>query len=298
MKKNNSYLLDDEVDLREILKKLWKEKILVFFISAVFMVIGYIYAVAQPKYYKSEFTIRNANSLAFEAYISFIEKKYKNQKISDFQKTIVEDFNNELKFNLLSIDLLLLFIEKNNEINDFKFYLKEKNIGVKEYFHEKIKLENNNNKYSFTYSKLLAGEAFLNDYIIFVNEYTQTIFKKKIEQLIISEINFYKENLEIAEKIGLEYPFFKSTSEIGNKIFQSEILFYQGTIALSQQLVYLNRNLDQSKNLSIDYNNILLSGISTSRVSVSTEVYVILAFLIGLFFSMILLFLRTEFNKN
>ena len=36
MKKNNPYLLDDEVDLREILKKIWKEKILVFFISVAF----------------------------------------------------------------------------------------------------------------------------------------------------------------------------------------------------------------------------------------------------------------------
>jgi LPS O-antigen subunit length determinant protein (WzzB/FepE family) len=298
MKKNNSYLLDDELDLREVLKKLWKEKILVFFISVAFMVIGYIYAVAQPKHYKTEFTVRTANLSTFKTYLSLVEKRYKNQQSLDIQKSIIEDFNNELKFNLLSLDLLLLFIEKNNKINDFKFYLKEKNIDAKNYFKEKIKLENNNNKYSFTYSKPLAGEALLNDYVIFVNEYTQTIFKKKIEQLIINEINFYKENLEIAEKIGLEYPFFKSTSESGNRIYQSEILFYQGTRALSQQLVYLNGNLDQSKNLSLDYNTILVSGISTSLVSVSTEIYVILAFLIGLFFSMMILFLRTEFNKN
>jgi len=297
MKKNNPYLLDDEVDLREILKKIWKEKILVFFISVAFMVIGYIYAVAQPKHYKTEFTVRAANLLTFKTYLPLIEKRYKNQQSLDVQKSIIEDFNNELKFNLLSRDLLLLFIEKNNEINDFKFYLKEKNIDAKNYFKEKIKLENNN-KYSFTYSKPLAGEALLNDYVIFVNEYTQTIFKKKIEQLIINEINFYEENLEIAEKIGLEYPFLKSASESGNRIYQSEILFYQGTRALSQQLVYLKRDLDQSKNLSLDYNTILVSGISTSLVSVSTKIYVILAFSIGLLFSMMILFLRTQSNKN
>jgi hypothetical protein len=110
--------------------------------------------------------------------------------------------------------------------------------------------------------------------------------------------SIYKENLEIAEKIGLEYPFLKSASESGNRIYQSEILFYQGTRALSQQLVYLNRDLDQSKNLSLDYNTILVSGISTSLVSVSTEIYVILAFSIGLLFSMMILFLRTQSNKN
>jgi LPS O-antigen subunit length determinant protein (WzzB/FepE family) len=287
MKKNNSYLLDDEVDLREILKKLWKEKILVFFISVAFMVIGYIYAVAQPKRYKTEFTVQVVNLSTFKNYLLSIEQKYKNQK------SIIGDFNNELKFNLLDVNLLLLFIENNNEINDFKFYLKEKN-----YLKEKIKLENNDNKYSFTYSKPLAGESFLNDYVMFVNEYTQTIIKKKIEQLIINQINFYEENLEIAEKIGLEYPFFKSTSETGNKIYQSEILFFQGTRALSQQLAYLNRDLDQSKNLSLDYNTILVSGISTSLVSVSVEIYVILAFSIGLLFSMMILFIITQSNKN
>jgi LPS O-antigen subunit length determinant protein (WzzB/FepE family) len=287
MKKNNSYLLDDEVDLREILKKLWKEKILVFFISVAFMVIGYIYAVAQPKLYKTEFTVQVVNLSTFKNYLLSIEQKYKNQK------SIIEDFNNELKFNLLDVNLLLLFIENNNEINDFKFYLKEKN-----YLKEKIKLEDNNNKYSLTYSKPLAGESFLNDYVMFVNEYTQTIIKKKIEQLIINQINFYEENLEIAEKIGLEYPFFKSTSETGNKIYQSEILFFQGTRALSQKLAYLNRDLDQSKNLSLDYNTILVSGISTSLVSVSVEIYVILAFSIGLLFSMMILFIITQSNKN
>jgi LPS O-antigen subunit length determinant protein (WzzB/FepE family) len=61
MKKNNSYL-DDEIDLREIIKTLWNEKILILSISLVFMVIGYVYGALQPKIYKTEITIREAPS--------------------------------------------------------------------------------------------------------------------------------------------------------------------------------------------------------------------------------------------
>ena len=119
-----------------------------------------------------------------------------------------------------------------------------------------------------------------------------------MEQIIIDEINVYKENLDIAEKISLEYPFFKSTSDSETRIYQSEILFYQGTRALSQQLVYLNKYLDKTRNLSLNHNTILELGFSTSLVSVSTKIYVFFAFVFGLFFSMMILFLRTQSNKN
>jgi LPS O-antigen subunit length determinant protein (WzzB/FepE family) len=40
MKRNSRILQDDEIDLSEIIKTLWKEKILILSISLVFMVIG------------------------------------------------------------------------------------------------------------------------------------------------------------------------------------------------------------------------------------------------------------------
>jgi LPS O-antigen subunit length determinant protein (WzzB/FepE family) len=70
MKKDNSYL-DDEIDLSEIIKTLWNEKILILSISLIFMVIGYVYGALQPNIYKTEITIREAPSSLFEAYRPF-----------------------------------------------------------------------------------------------------------------------------------------------------------------------------------------------------------------------------------
>jgi LPS O-antigen subunit length determinant protein (WzzB/FepE family) len=47
MKKNNSYLADDEIDLGSIIKSLWKEKILILSISIICGLIGYLYAFFQ-----------------------------------------------------------------------------------------------------------------------------------------------------------------------------------------------------------------------------------------------------------
>jgi ABC-type multidrug transport system fused ATPase/permease subunit len=164
MKKNNSYL-EDEIDLSEIIKALWNEKILILSISLFFMVAGYVYGALQPNIYKTEITIREAPSSLFEAYRPFFSTQQQQQQ------GIARQFNDDLKLNLSSLDTLVQFVENNNTINDFKNHLKEKNIDVRDYFREKFesvidKKNNIQNKYSFTYLQPLSGPSFLNDYII------------------------------------------------------------------------------------------------------------------------------------
>ncbi len=48
MKRNSRILQDDEIDLREIIKALWNEKILILSISLIFVVVGYVYGALQP----------------------------------------------------------------------------------------------------------------------------------------------------------------------------------------------------------------------------------------------------------
>ena len=54
MKKNNSYLADDEIDLADFIKSLWREKILILSISIIFGLAGYLYAITQPQELKTE----------------------------------------------------------------------------------------------------------------------------------------------------------------------------------------------------------------------------------------------------
>jgi LPS O-antigen subunit length determinant protein (WzzB/FepE family) len=49
VKPDSRILQDDEIDLVEIIKTLWNEKILILSISLIFMAIGYVYGAFQAK---------------------------------------------------------------------------------------------------------------------------------------------------------------------------------------------------------------------------------------------------------
>jgi LPS O-antigen subunit length determinant protein (WzzB/FepE family) len=68
MKKNNTYLADDELDLGNIIKSLWKEKILISSISIICGLLGYFYASLE---FKTEITLKNPPTQIFEPYNLF-----------------------------------------------------------------------------------------------------------------------------------------------------------------------------------------------------------------------------------
>lgn len=294
MKQNNRSILDTEVDLRKILIQLWKEKILILFVCLAFMVVGYVYGTFQPKIYKTEIIIRYAPSFLFEPYRSFLNLTKEQQQ----QQDIATLFNNEFKFNLLSLDNITQFVEKNNEIGVFKSYLNKENIDARKYFKERLKLvpnqENNiANRYSLTFQKPLPGEQFLNGYIIFIKQQTMEIFKQQLTQMIVNEINVHKQNLVFAEIINLENPILKSMNE-GNTNYnsnESAPLFYKGTKVLSQKLFYLNQLLNQTKDLTLAYDPILEKASVPSLISTSNPslTFAAIGFLLGVFLSLIII---------
>ena len=299
MKQNNRSILDTEVDLRKILIQLWKEKILILFVCLAFMVVGYVYGIFQPKIYKTEIIIRYAPSSLFEPYRSFLNLAKEQQKQQQQQQQgIATLFNNEFELNLLSLDNITQFVEKNNEIGVFKSYLNKENIDARKYFKERFKLvpnQKNNiaNRYSLTFQKPLPGEQFLNGYIIFIKQQTMEIFKQQLTQMIVNEINVHKQNLVFAEIINLENPILKSMNE-GNTNYnsnESAPLFYKGTKVLSQKLVYLNQLLNQTKDLTLAYDPILEKASVPSLISTSNPslTFAAIGFLLGVFLSLIII---------
>ena len=281
MKKNNPYLADDEIDLREIIKTLWNEKILILSISLFFMVIGYVYGALQPKVYKTEIILREAPSSLFEAYHLSTQQQQQQQQ----QQGFASQFNHNLKLNLSSLDTLVQFVEATNTINDFKNYLKEKNISPRNYLKGKFELViDKKNKYSFSYSQPLPGPSFLNNYINFAHEQILTIFKQQLTQSIINEISIHQHHLEIAKKINLDKPILQSMLEGRNVVNEPDALFYKGAKVITQQITYLNKLLNESKNLTLDYNPILEQASSGSLITKSPIIYAAIALLVGLFF--------------
>ena len=302
MKKESRIAQDDEIDLGKIIKTLWNEKILILSISLFFMVAGYVYGAFQPKVYKTEIVLREAPSSSFEAYRLFFATQQQ-------QQIVAKQFNDTLKLDLLSIDTLIEFVENNNKINDFKNHLKEKNISVEKYFQTQLgirkfelvidKKNNTQNKYSLTYSQPLPGEAFLNDYIIFAQQQTMTIFKQQLATNFINEINTHQQHLELAKEIDLDYPILLLREADGGRSVVNEpnALFYKGTKVLTKKITYLNKSLNEIKNLKLDYNPILQHASSGSLITKSPKIYAAITLLGGLFFSLIIVLIRSVIQR-
>jgi LPS O-antigen subunit length determinant protein (WzzB/FepE family) len=300
MKQNAHISQNDEIDLRKIIKTLWKEKILIFFITLFFTVGGYMYGSFQPKIYKTEITIRNAPSYLFNTFFDLdnIKRNLESQSQSQSQNIAI-DFENSVKLYLSSLDTLVEFVQNNNDLSDFKKYLKEKDISVENYFQGKLKSEIDKNKiinkYSLTYSNPLQGETFLKNYIIFVYQKALINLKKQLKHTINNQIRLYQQHLEIAEKIDLKNTILQSMAEGKSILNEPEELFYKGTKVLSQQILYLTQLLDDSKNLTLDYNPILEQSKNLILVTKPANFFMAIAFVLGLFLSFVAVFIRSQF---
>jgi capsular polysaccharide biosynthesis protein len=301
MKQTKQTILNNnEIDLDELIRQLWKQKIIIFFISLFFSAAGYLYGTLQPKIYKTQIILREADSFLFSNYDNHLNKKQQQQQQQQ-QQGIAKQFNDEIRLNLLSFDTLVKFVENNNKISDFKNHLKEKEIGIREYFKGKFELvvdnKNISNRYSLTYSKPLPGEIFLNDYILFAQQEALIALKKKLEQHIVAEINLNHQNLKIAEKLNLHEPIINYFSNPPGLVYEPDRIFYKGTKVISEDILYLNNLLNKTRNLTLDYNPILEQASDAVLISASPEIFAFIAFFFGLFLSSIIILIRNIKNK-
>jgi capsular polysaccharide biosynthesis protein len=288
-KERNIIYLDDEIDFAEMIKKFKRDKILILFITLIFMVVGYIYQVLQTKIYKTEIIFREPPIYLFESFIPFSEKLEQKRKDSEI---LAKVFNYNFKANLLSLDTAVEFAENNNKISYFKKNHQKKNISINNYFKEKLKIEINKEKIILNYSDFFPGEIFLNDYVNFVKEKTLTSFKIELTQRTLSEISLYQDNLKIAEKIKLDTPLQSNSQVVVNNSSAYTELFYQGSTVLTQKLLVSSNFLNKIKNLTLDYDPIVQKATLSTLTSKKPETIMIFAFVLGLFMSLFILYLR------
>ena len=151
MKRNKQTIPDDEIDLREIILTLWKEKYLILIITLVFTIGGYVYGTLQPKVYQTTISLFHAPANVFKKYELFIP---------------ASNFNQKFKLNLSSLDNLVNFVEQNKKIDEFKSYLKTNNIKTRDYFKGKFQPVTDNKdklttQYALNFSSPLIGAEFL-----------------------------------------------------------------------------------------------------------------------------------------
>ena len=284
MKKNNTYLADDEIDLGNIIKSLWKEKILILSISIICGLVGYFYGLSKPQELRAEITLKNPPTQIFEPYNLF--------NINN----IAGQFNSDFKLNLLSLDNVENFMKESREFDNFKGYLKSRNISGKQYFinqkfgEAKDKNTITLNKYFLNHAKELDGAIFLNKYVEFIKKKTIVEFKNNLKLTLLNTINNHQEALEIAKKIQLENPIVKTTSQ-QQVVNEPEALFYKGTKVISENLNYLNKRLIKLENDQFNYNVILQKAL-TLKNPINLPLYFALGLILGSFLSLIIIYLK------
>lgn len=298
MKKNNFPHTDDDIDLGNLIKSLWREKILILSISIICGLVGYLYASFKFQEFIIEIKLRNPPAQLFEAYTFMLSNPNTNTNTSNIHGEFVSNF----KLNFLSLDNLQSFVEESKDLENFKKYLKSKNITAKEYFKGQFNevSEKNSitpNKYSLVFSKELAGDIFLNNYTQFIKKKTILELKKNIKLLIENKINYYDLALEKAKLINLTNPIQRSINEYV-LVSKPEDLFYKGTIILSQEIISLKRLLIKLENEQFYFDPISDNGLSSKLNPNNEKFYIFFGILVGLFFSIIIIFFKNALSNK
>jgi hypothetical protein len=275
MTKSKRTIQDDEINLVDLIRQLFEEKVLILFISIIFVLLATLYGYSKNK--DLEFKIQV--TLKFEP----LFEEYKQIQKSDFDK----QFSNIRNFEI--------FIEQNKEIEDFKKFLKLKNLSAVDYFSaEKFNiLPNNNNKslvesdFLLIYPKELDGVSFIINYIEFIKKNKKSLYNKKIKEFYQKKINEHLLALEISKKLKIEMPM----QSVGDN------LSFKGTIYLSEQVNHFRKiysGIDNEKYFNIDY--LISKPVTIGNKSLS--VYFVIGLILGLFLSFLIVFVKKSLILN
>ena len=287
-----SHPIDDakEINLKEAISAIWRNKILIITITILTTILGYFYGEYATKTYKSEAKIKKNSSNQF--------KVLTLNSLLD----LANSFNDgEDISNLFYIELKDNLTKKNNLIK----FLKAQNFEVEENNLNKVKLEITNDRdlnYSFSmiYEKPFEGSKIIEKYIEFTNNNIEIEFIDHFKNLILDKIKIYQKNLIIAEKIFLEYPILKSLEDSKDFVIMNQPLdlFYNGTIVLNENITFLENYLDKINNNSFKLNPVYSEFSSEVLISINQKKLMINLFFFGLIFSLIIVFLKEIYNNN
>lgn len=300
MKTNNpSKKNDDEINLKEIILTVWSEKFLIISFSLIFLIIGYIYGDKRNKIYQTQILIRDIPAQTiFGDYLSQITKTIEVDII---------DYNKLLDLNIIASTNMIKFLNQNSELGEFKSFLKKKNVNLNRYFFNKIKREENEEngenkenytKYTLKFSKPFPAQKFLNDYIVYANKITELEIKKKLKDILETELAVYKKSFSVAKLLNYDQPLqeehYKMFEIPSNEQYnQFYYLYPLGTKILSYNINYLEQIIDQLDNFKLDYKLIVDVASPPTLLTKTAKTIALFALLLGLFFSIIVIFIRS-----
>lgn len=292
MKKNNTYLADNEIDLGDLIKSLWREKILILSISIIFSLFSYYFLSLKPiKESKTEIILREPPPGLFDVYENILDKN-----------SLYGHFNSELNFLLLSSNNLEEFLLQTSEFDDFKKYLKSNDITSKKYFSNKFKYEKNKYSLSLSFSKELDGVMFIIKYVEFIKKKNINVIKELLIKRVNNKIYSAAQTLETLklnskdEIIDYIDRQLLNTNEVTNLIIKSNLEKSNQIIGIKQNIDYLNTVLQKLKEDELNYDIILDRPFiyeSQKRLNLNFLPGLILGFFLSLF-----IIFKKRYNKK
>ena len=267
MKKNNYYLSDNEINLTDLIRVIWKQKILILFITTIFVLSVNIYNKL-INLVPNNGDIKYTTIITIKSDQNFFQKYQPYSFLSLNESKIL--FTNIFTFNVTDLINFQIFFEKaqSKEYDEFKTYLQKKNISIQNYFktnsgnviEKNIKIEN---KFFLTYTKPLIGSNFVNDYLEFIKNKTNEEYKNILKISIQNNLNLHKKSFVYAKLIGLDKPI------LSNNALHHDF-FYLGTTILTQKISDLENLLIELEKDQFHYDfNLLSEAVSVKKFSIN-----------------------------
>lgn len=179
------------------------------------------------------------------------------------------------------------FLTQSEKFSEFKSYIKTDNFKF-------LKNKKISRFYTltFTFSKPLPGKDILNNYVIYTKQITKDMFFLKLIPVIENEIKIYNQNIEATKIINLENPH----PQVGVNVNDPTTFFYKGSKVLNLQKLYFEQSLEQIENFTLNYNPIFEQDLAPTLITRQSFVYMAASFFIGLFFSLIIIFIRSTLS--
>jgi hypothetical protein len=296
--KNNLRTDSLEVYLSNYLRKILKEKILIFFISIICGFLIFFYALDKEKKIYIDITIKDPPQELFEPYVF----KFDINNINADSLKLRDKFISGFYSQILSIDTLVSYVEQNKEINNFKEILKNKNMSSTEYFKKErfVNFKEKNkiisNKFILVLPEGVSGSFFLENYIEFAKSKYILEFKKILKLALENNITYYQSAITLAEKYQSKN---KSIIDIYNEKYSANYLFHIDSEVLLSQISIAEKLIEKLNSDEFSYDHILEKPYTSSLSSRFFLYFNFLAGLIfGFFLSLVIIFVKNTFKEK
>jgi hypothetical protein len=278
-------------NFEDIIYSIYKDRILILIIIVVCFLLS-IFLYNPEKTYTAYIKIKKPPSDLY------IEYAFDNKK-----------FFLNYKENLLSLDSLENFSNSTDKYDNFKKYLKSKNINSRQFFSTNF-FSNTSSKFGNvkTNGKIIEDlyfldfpieseiNDFLNNYVEYIKRETISDFKKNQLEIYKNTLKNLESNLQIAKKVNYDNPILKINEKF-EIVAKDEDQFYLGQEILKIKIQNLNKLMQSLINEEFNFSITRDSALTVKSVSAKNERFYILSLIYSFFLSLIIIYIKNTIKK-